>query len=94
MMLIQNDTIGDLDNPTIPMLQSSIVLSDVAQYYKLKNIHSNMMSSSYGLSIEDPKAHIRDIFNVALDDDLSLYCERQSKDIVKILVVWIPNYLE
>lgn len=72
MMLIQNDTIGDLDNPTIPMLPSTIVLSDVAQYYELKNIHSNIVSSFYGLSIEDPWAHIRDNFNVVSDDDLSL----------------------
>ncbi|KAI5349705.1 hypothetical protein L3X38_002594 [Prunus dulcis] len=64
MDLVPNETMGDLDIPTIPMSPSSIVLPAAAKYYELKNIHFNMMPSFHGLSFEDHLAHIRDIFNI------------------------------
>ncbi|CAL8136909.1 unnamed protein product [Prunus armeniaca] len=64
MALVQNETMGDLDIPTILMSPSSIVLPTAARNYELKNIHFNMMPSFHGLSSKDPLAHIRDIFNM------------------------------
>ncbi|CAL2238350.1 unnamed protein product [Prunus armeniaca] len=64
MALVLNETMGDLDVPTIPTSPSSIVLPAAAMIYELKNIHFNMMPSFHGLSYEDPLAHIRDIFNM------------------------------
>ncbi|XP_021818812.1 uncharacterized protein LOC110760797 [Prunus avium] len=64
MALVLNETMGDLDIPTIPTSPSSIVLPAAARNYELKNIHFNMMPSFHGLSSEDPLAHIRDIFNM------------------------------
>ncbi|XP_070667394.1 uncharacterized protein [Malus domestica] len=64
MALIQNETIGDLDIPTIPESPSSIALPASVRNYELKTIHFNMMPSFNGMSIEDPLAHIRDIFNM------------------------------
>ncbi|CAL2248125.1 unnamed protein product [Prunus armeniaca] len=64
MALVQNETMGDLDIPTILTSPSSIVLLAAARNYELKNIHFNMMPSFHGLSSKDPLAHIRDIFNM------------------------------
>ncbi|CAN6579848.1 unnamed protein product [Malus baccata var. baccata] len=64
MALVQNETMGDLDIPTIPESPSSIALPAAARNYELKTIHFNMMPSFHGMSTEDPLAHIRDIFNM------------------------------
>ncbi|XP_050156238.1 uncharacterized protein LOC126630148 [Malus sylvestris] len=64
MALVQNETMGDLDMPTIPESPSSIALPAAARNYELKTIHFNMMPSFHGMSTEDPLAHIRDIFNM------------------------------
>ncbi|KAM1523365.1 hypothetical protein ACFX10_013401 [Malus domestica] len=64
MALVQNETMGDLDIPTILQSKSSIVLPVVVRNYELKNKHFNMMPSFHGISIKDPLAHIRDIFNL------------------------------
>ena len=64
MALVPNETVGDLDIPTIPTSLSSIVLLAAARNYELKNIHFNMMPFFHGLSSEDPLAHIRDILNM------------------------------
>ncbi|XP_050125739.1 uncharacterized protein LOC126603005 [Malus sylvestris] len=64
MALVQNETMGDLDMPTIPESPSSIALPAAARNYELKTIHFDMMPSFHGMSTEDPLAHIRDIFNM------------------------------
>ncbi|KAM2667418.1 hypothetical protein EV2_019114 [Malus domestica] len=64
MALVQNETMGDLDMPTIPESPSSIALPAAARNYELKTIHFNMMPSFHGMSTEDPLARIRDIFNM------------------------------
>ena len=64
MALVQNETMGDLDIPTILESPSSIALLAAARNYELKNIHFNMLPSFHGMSTEDPLAHIRGIFNM------------------------------
>ncbi|KAM1807337.1 hypothetical protein ACFX11_030370 [Malus domestica] len=63
MALVHNETMGDLDIPTILESPSSIALPTATRNYELKTIHFNMMPSFHGMSTEDPLAHIRDIFN-------------------------------
>ncbi|KAB2632464.1 hypothetical protein D8674_028711 [Pyrus ussuriensis x Pyrus communis] len=64
MALVQNETMRNLDIPTILESPSSIALPAATRNYELKNIHFNMMPSFHGIRTEDPLALIRDIFNM------------------------------
>ncbi|XP_038687514.1 uncharacterized protein LOC119986894 [Tripterygium wilfordii] len=70
-VVVQAETMGDLDIPTIPESPSCIVLPTAARNYELKTIHFNMMPSFHGLSSEDPLSHIREILNMVSSMSLS-----------------------
>ncbi|CAL8168763.1 unnamed protein product [Prunus armeniaca] len=64
MAFVPNETMGDLDIPTISTSPSNIVLPTTTRNYELKKFHFNMMPSFHGLSSEDPLTHIRDILKM------------------------------
>ncbi|XP_038695435.1 uncharacterized protein LOC119992714 [Tripterygium wilfordii] len=51
-VVVQAETMGDLDIPTIPESPSCIVLPTAARNYELKTIHFNMMPSFHGVTEE------------------------------------------
>ncbi|KAB2617031.1 hypothetical protein D8674_012900 [Pyrus ussuriensis x Pyrus communis] len=85
MALVQNETMGDLDIPTISESPSSIAFPAAGRNYELKTIHFNMMPSFHGMSTEDPLAHIRDIFNMMSNKNkfLEKFFSTQKTDTVR-----------
>ncbi|XP_038698006.1 uncharacterized protein LOC119995564 [Tripterygium wilfordii] len=106
VVVVQAETMGDLNIPTIPESPSCITLSTAARNYELQTIHFNMMPSFHGLSSEDPLSHIREIFNIVSSMSLTIGVTKEHlmmkifphimKDKAKMWqsAVWITPYMD
>ncbi|KAI5335297.1 hypothetical protein L3X38_025430 [Prunus dulcis] len=59
-----NRALEDYFQPVIPNSPSCILLPTKARNYDLKSSHFHMLPSFYGLTNEDPLAHIKEFYNV------------------------------